>query len=68
MRRYLKDKGRRPEGGGEWEPIKFSQGNLVYVLKSTRRASLLTRSRLRSYIQASSPRNRVRKPQITVEA
>jgi hypothetical protein len=53
--------------GGECEPIKIPRRNLAYVSKSTRCTSLLTRSRLRSYRQATSPRNRVRKPQITAK-
>jgi hypothetical protein len=55
------------KGGGEWEPIKIPQQNLPYVPKLTQRASLLSRSRLRSYRQDTSSRNRVRKPQITAE-
>jgi hypothetical protein len=39
---------KRPEGG-EWEQIKIPHQNLAYVPKSIWRASLLTRSRLRSY-------------------
>jgi hypothetical protein len=29
--RIVKDRRRRPEGGGEWEPIKIPQWNLVYI-------------------------------------
>jgi hypothetical protein len=53
--------------GGGWEPIKILRRNLVYVLKLTRRDSLLTRSRLRSYRQATSPQNQIMKPRITTE-
>jgi hypothetical protein len=55
----LKDRRRRPEGG-EWEPIKIPRGNLAYILKSTRRPSLLNRSRPRSYRKSIGPRNQVR--------
>jgi hypothetical protein len=59
--RVLKDRMRRPEGrGGEWEPIKNSRGNLAYVPNQTQRASLLTRSRARSYWKATSPQTWVR--------
>jgi hypothetical protein len=43
-------------GEGEWEPIKIPQRNFAYVPKLTQRASLLTRSRLLSYRQATSLR------------
>jgi hypothetical protein len=46
--------------GGEWEPIKIPQGNSPYIPKSTRRPSLLTRSRPHSYRKVVGPRNRVR--------
>jgi hypothetical protein len=56
----VKDRRRRPEGGGEWEPIKIPHRNLAYDPKSTRRPSLLTRPRLNSYSKAVSRRNRAR--------
>jgi hypothetical protein len=58
-RYHVKDWRRRPEGG-EWEPIKILRGNLVYILESTRRPSLLTRPRSYNYNDAIGPRNRVR--------
>jgi hypothetical protein len=54
-------------GGGEWESIKIPRENLTYVLESTRRASLPTRSRPRSYWKATSPQNWVRNTEITAE-
>jgi hypothetical protein len=45
----MKDQRGRPEGGGEWEPIKISRKNLAYILESTRDPSLLTRLRPPSY-------------------
>jgi hypothetical protein len=65
----LKDWRRRPEGGGvNGSQSKTSHGNLAYVPQLTQPASFPTRSRLRSYRQATSPRNWVRKPQITAKA
>jgi hypothetical protein len=58
--RTMKDRRRRPEGRGEWEPIKIPYRNLVYIPKLTRSPSLLTQPRLPSYRQAINPRNRVR--------
>jgi hypothetical protein len=31
----VKDRTRRPEGGGEWKPIKILYKNLAYILKRT---------------------------------
>jgi hypothetical protein len=57
----LKDRRRWPEGGGgEWEPIKISWGNLAYIPKLIRCLSLLTRPRQHSYRQAIGPRIRAR--------
>jgi hypothetical protein len=47
-------------GGGEWESIKIPLRNLAYIPNSTRRPSLLTRSRPHSYSKAVGLRNRVR--------
>jgi hypothetical protein len=55
-------------GVGEWEQIKISQRNSVYVPNLTQHASLLTLSRPHTYREAIDPQNQVRKPQITVEA
>jgi hypothetical protein len=57
----LKDRRRRPEGGGggEWEPIKIPRRNLSYILESTRYPSLLARPRLASYRQANGPWNQL---------
>jgi hypothetical protein len=55
-------------GGGEWESIKISRGNLSYVPNQTQCISLSTWSIPRSYERATSPQNRVRKPRITAEA
>jgi hypothetical protein len=52
---------------GEWESIKIPRWNFASVPKSTWRASLLTRSRLRSYKQATSPQNWVTKSRIMAE-
>jgi hypothetical protein len=46
---------------GEWESIKISRGNSTYILKLTRRPSLLTRSRPRSYRKTINTQNWVRK-------
>jgi hypothetical protein len=46
--------------GGEWESIKLPYRNLAYILKSTRRPSLLTSSKPNSYGTAIGPRNWVR--------
>jgi hypothetical protein len=40
--------------GGEWEPIKISQGNSAYILKSTRCPSLLTQLKLHCCKKLSS--------------
>jgi hypothetical protein len=48
-------------GGAEWEPIKIPpRRNLAYILKSTRRPSLLTWPRPHSYSEAIGLRDRVR--------
>jgi hypothetical protein len=46
--------------GGEWEPIKIPHRNLVYIPKSTRSPSLLTRPRPPRYRQVISPLNQAR--------
>jgi hypothetical protein len=51
----LKDRKRRPEGGGEWEPIKIHHRNLAYISNQTRRPSLLTRPGPHSYQSAIGP-------------
>jgi hypothetical protein len=57
----LKERRRRPEeGGDEWEPIKILHRNLAYILKMTRRTSLLTQPKPPSYRSAIGPRNRAR--------
>jgi hypothetical protein len=45
--------------GGECEPIKIPRGNSAYIPKSTRRLSLLTRSKPYSYSKSIGPWNRV---------
>jgi hypothetical protein len=61
MCNLLKDRRRRPEGGGgEWEQIKIPQGTLAYIPKSTRHTSLLTQPRPHIYSITISLRNRVR--------
>jgi hypothetical protein len=55
----VKDQRRWPKGD-EWEPIKIPRRNLAYILKSTRRPSLLTRSRPHNYTKAIGLQNRVR--------
>jgi hypothetical protein len=52
---------------GEWEPIKILLENLAYIPKSTRRPSLLTRSRPHNYRKAINPQNRVSKTGNTAE-
>jgi hypothetical protein len=44
---------------GEWKPIKIHQMNLAYILKLTRRPSLLTRSRSHTYNKTIDLWNRV---------
>jgi hypothetical protein len=56
----MKDRRRRPGGGGEWEPIKIPHRNLAYIPNQTRRPFLLTQPRPPSYRQTIGPQNRAR--------
>jgi hypothetical protein len=55
----LKDRISQPEGG-EWEIIKISQQNLVYVPNLIKHVSFLTQLRPRSYKKATDPHKWVR--------
>jgi hypothetical protein len=52
---------RGDQRGVEWKPIKIPRSNSIYIPKSIRHPSLLTRLRPHSYSKAIDPRNQVRK-------
>jgi hypothetical protein len=63
----LKDRRKQPEEGMNRSQSKIPHENLAYVPNSTRRTSLLSRSRPYSYRKVIDPWNRVRQYEIIAE-